>query len=80
MAKKTVASEEMKTFDDLTFKSWVIDGNELKVGESGSKMFHGELETLEIKDIFYGEPSRTWTIAITTDDKIHLLKSAREVK
>jgi hypothetical protein len=80
MAKKAVVEEEVKTFDDLTFKSWVIDDGVLKYGESGSKMFHGELETLEIKDIYYGEPSNTWRIVITKDDKIILLKSAREVK
>jgi hypothetical protein len=80
MAKKTEVEEEVKYFNDLTFKSWVTDGSILKVGDSGSKMMNGEFDKLEIKDIYYGDPSNTWRIVITTDEKIHLLKSAREVK
>jgi hypothetical protein len=79
MAKKTV-DEDRKKFNDLTFKSWVMDEGILKVGESGVKLMKGDCETLEIKDTYYGEPSNTWRIVITTDDKLHLLKSSREVK
>jgi hypothetical protein len=40
----------------------------------------GECETLEVKDTYYGEPSNTWRIIITKEDKMTLLKSSRELK
>ena len=40
----------------------------------------GECETLEVEETYYDEPSNTWRIIVTADDKIHLLKSFKELK
>ena len=80
MAKKKIEDKNIKKFDDLTIKSWLTDEGSIKVGDSATKIMKGECETLEVKDIFFGEPSNTWRIVITTDDKLHLLKTARELK
>ena len=73
-------TEERKTFDDLTSKSWFIDSGNIKVGDSASKIMRGECIVLEVKEVVYGRLSNTWRIVITKDDKFHLLKSARELK
>jgi len=78
MNKKKI--ENQKTFSDLNNKSWFRDGDNIKVGENFSKIHSGEFDTLEIKEIFVGNPVQTFTIIITKDDKIHLLKSSRELK
>jgi hypothetical protein len=80
MAKKAVVNENKKTFNDITHQSWIVDEGTIKIGESPTLIMKGECETLEIKDTFYGEPSNTWRIVITADDKLHLLKSSKELK
>jgi hypothetical protein len=81
MAKKTTNEENHKTFDDRTFNSWFVDDDgKVKVGQSLAKIMKGECETLEVKDTYYGNPSNTWRIIITADDKLHLLKTSRELK
>jgi hypothetical protein len=77
---KTGKTENQKTFSDLTIKSWFKDGNNIKVGESFQKIVKGECLTLEVKEILYGDPSKTWIIVITKDEKVYLLKSSRELK
>ena len=78
MSKKKV--ENVKTFSDFTNKSWFMDGDNIKVGESISKILAGECQTLEVKDILFGEQFQTWRIVIDKTDKIYLLKSSRELK
>jgi len=75
--KKTV---DGKTFSDLTNKSWFKDGDNIKVGDSFSKMLAGESKLLEVKDVLNGEQFQTWQIVIAKDEKIYLLKSSRELK
>ena len=72
--------ENQKTFSDLTNKSWFSDGKEIKVGDNFSKIMSGEFETLDVKETLVGEQVNTWKIVITTDDKIHLLKTSRGLK
>ena len=80
MAKKNVEFVEEKTFSDLTQKSWFRDGATIKIGESFSKINSGEYQTLDVKDFLSSEEIITWKILVTTDEKIHLLKSSRELK
>ena len=82
MAKKIATVEEnRKTFEDRTFSNWITDddGN-VKVGESLKKILKGDCENLSVKEIIYGEPSNTWRIIITNDERTILLKSSREMK
>ena len=72
MSKKKV--ENVKTFSDLTNKSWFMDKDNVKVGESISEILAGEYQTLEVKDILFGEQFQTWRIAVDKTDKIYLLK------
>ena len=78
MNKKKI--ENQKTFSDLNNKSWFRDGDNLKVGDNFGKIMAGEFQTLEVKEILFGNEIQTFTIVITKDDKIHLLKSSRELK
>jgi len=80
--QKTVSdvNSNKKTFSDLNNKSWFRDGDKIKVGENFSKINSGEFDTLEIKDFLIGNPVKTFTIVITKDDKIYLLKSTRELR
>jgi hypothetical protein len=88
MAKKTERAEteektvkERKTFTDKTFALWFVDDEgKIRIGQSLSKIMKGECETLEAKDIFFGEPSNTWRIVVSVDDRVYLLKSAKELK
>jgi len=73
-------NENEKTFSDLTGKSWFKEGDNIKLGDSFQKIMAGEFQTLEVKEIFYGKEFQTWIIVITKDDKIHLLKTSRELK
>ena len=73
--------ENVKTFSDFTNKSWFKDiENNIKVGENFQKINAGEVQTLEVKEILFGNPFQTWIIVITKDDKINLLKTSRELK
>jgi hypothetical protein len=40
----------------------------------------GECETLEVKEMLYGDPWNTWRILITPDSALHLLKTSRELR
>jgi hypothetical protein len=72
--------ENTKTFSDFTNKSWYKNEENITIGETFSKIQAGESETLEVKEIRFGEPYQTWLIVITKDDKIYLLKTSRELK
>ena len=78
MSKKKV--ENVNTFSDFTNKSWFMDKDNVKVGESISKILAGECQTLEVKDILFGEQFQTWRIVVDKTDKIYLLKTSRELK
>lgn len=78
MSKPTI--ENQKKFSDFTNKSWFLDGKKIKVGDNFSKIMSGDLQTLEVKEILVGEPFHTWTIVISNDDKINVLKTSRELK
>ena len=78
MSKKKV--ENVKTFSDFTNKSWFMDKDNVKVGESISNILAGECQTLEVKDILFGEQFQTWRIVVDKTDKIYLLKTSRELK
>jgi len=78
MTKKKI--ENQKTFSDLTNKSWFKDGDNIKVGENFSKIMNNEFETIEVKEVLFGSQYQTWNIVIDKTDKIHLLKSSRELK
>ena len=77
---KKIKNKDAKTFSDLTNKSWFKDGDNIKVGDSFPQILAGESQTLDIKEILFGNPFQTWIIVITKDEKIHLLKSSRELK
>jgi hypothetical protein len=78
---KKKPDENVKTFSDLTVKSWFIDkDNNIKVGDSFPQILAGESQTLDVKEIFHGNPYGTWKIVVTKDDKIYLLKTSRELK
>jgi hypothetical protein len=76
--KKKVENEN--TFSDLNNKSWFRDGDNIKVGDSFQKIMSGDSLTLEVKEILTGNSYQTFTIVITKDEKITLLKSSRELK
>jgi len=78
MSKKKI--ENQKTFSDFTNKSWFMDKDNVKVGESISKILAGECQTIEVKDILFGEQFQTWRIVVDKTDKIYLLKTSRELK
>ena len=78
MNKKKIENES--TFSDLNNKSWFRDGDNIKVGDNFGKIMGGEFQVLEVKEFLFGNPYQTFTIVITKDDKIHLLKSSRELK
>jgi hypothetical protein len=77
---KKTKIENQKTFSDLTNKSWFFDEENIKVGDNFPKIMSGESLTLEVKEILEGNPFHTWKIVITTDEKIYLLKTSRELK
>ena len=78
MSKKKIENE--RTFSDMSNKWWFKDGDNIKVGDNFQKIMNGESLTLEVKDILSGNPYQTFTIVITKDEKIYLLKSTRELK
>jgi hypothetical protein len=79
--KKSNEGGERKTFADHSQSSWFMeDETKIRIGESLNQIMKGKYETLEIKDIIYGTPARTWRIIITPDDKMHLLKTSKELK
>ena len=81
MAKRKTTDENVRQFKDLTNKSWLTetDGKSIKVGDSAAKIMAGDCETVEIREMLYGDPN-TWRIISTTDGNILLLKTSRELK
>ena len=77
---KKIKNENQKTFSDLTNKSWFKDGDNIKVGETFQKIMSGDFQVLDVKEILFGSEYQTWNIVITKDEKIHILKSSRELK
>ena len=80
MNKKKTVNENENTFSDLTNLSWFREGDTVKVGENFPKIMKGEFHTIEIKEILSGSQYQTWKIVIDKNDKVHLLKSSRELK
>jgi hypothetical protein len=80
MNKKKTVNENERSFSDLTNKSWFMDGENIRIGENLSKIMTGESVSLIVKEILPGNPYQTWKIVIDKNDKIHLLKSSRELK
>ena len=80
MGKKKIENENVKSFSDLSNKSWFMDGENIRVGENLSKIMAGESVSLNVKEILSGNPYQTWKVVIDKNDKIHLLKSSRELK
>ena len=80
MSKKKVGNENEKTFSDLTNKSWFKEGETIKVGDSFPQIMTGDSQTIEVKEILIGNPYQTWKVVIDNNDKVHLLKSSRELK
>ena len=79
MSKKKVEVEDEKKFTDLTQKSWFRTGDSIKVGDNFSEIHEGRYSTLDIKEIYSGDPLQTWVIIIDSDDKIYLLKSSKNL-
>jgi hypothetical protein len=71
---------QKKTFSDLTNKSWFTEGEKIKVGENLPELLSGKGKILEVKEILIGDVFKSWKIVIDTEEKIHLLKSSRELK
>ena len=81
MKNKLELNENIKTFSDFQVKSWFLDENKnIKVGDNISKIMSGDCLTLEVKEVLHGDPYKTFRIVITTDEKIYLLKTSRELK
>ena len=77
---KKIKNEDQKTSMDFSNKSWFMDNNNIKIGESFQKIMSGESQTLDINEILVGDPFQTFKIVLTKDEKIYLLKSSRELK
>jgi len=81
VVKNVEIAEERKTFEDKTFSRWLMDEEgTITVGASTAKIMKGDCETFKAKEIYYGDVSNTWRIIVTTDDRIVLLKSSRDLK
>ena len=80
MKKNKGTDENAKVFRDHSLRSWYTDGDNIKVGDSLANIMRNESETLEVKEIIYGDSHNTFKIVVTTDEKIHLLKTSRECK
>jgi hypothetical protein len=74
--------ENDKTFFDWTNKSWIIENENkvIKTGDTALKIMSGESQTIEIKEVLYGDQYKTWILVIDTADKIYLLKTSKELK
>jgi hypothetical protein len=82
MAKKQAANEDARKFQDAAHRSWLMetDGKRVKAGDTAGKIMAGECDTLEVKELLYGDPWNTWRILITPDNALHLLKTSRELR
>jgi hypothetical protein len=77
---KTKKDENVKTFFDWAWKSWIKEDNKIKIGDTALKIMSGESETVEVKEILHGDQYKTWILVIDTADKIYLLKTSKELK
>jgi len=73
-------NENQKNFTDLIQKHWYADGQKIKVGNSPLEMMSGKATIIDVKEILDGDISKTWKIVVDKDDKIYLLKAAKELK
>jgi hypothetical protein len=78
MGKKP--TENQKTFTDLTQKSWFIDGQKIKIGESLTNFLSGKVDVIETKEILDGDLSKSWKIVVDKEDKIYLLKTSKKLE
>jgi hypothetical protein len=78
--KKKINDDNLKKFSDYSNKSWVIEDKTIKTGDSALKIMSGVVETIEVKDILYGDPWQTFCIVIDQNEKVFLLKTSRELK
>jgi hypothetical protein len=72
--------ENVKTFTDFTYKSWFVDGDKIRVGDGLSDIMGTDFIIIELKEMFYGSPSKTWLIVADKEDKLYLLKTSKEFK
>jgi hypothetical protein len=78
--KKTL-DENIKHFKDHSLRSWVAeDDDNIKVGDSFKDIMSDNYDVIEVKEVIYGEPARSWRLVIAKDDSVHLLKTSRELK
>jgi hypothetical protein len=78
--KKKINDENLKKFSDLSNKSWVMEDKTITTGDTALKIMSGEVQTIQAKDILYGDPWQTFRIVIDQTDKVFLLKASRELK
>jgi hypothetical protein len=80
MTKKK--NENVKTFFNWANKSWIMENENktIKTGDTALKIMSGECQSIQIKDILYGDQFKTWILIIDNEDKIYLLKTSKELK
>jgi hypothetical protein len=77
---KAKKDENVKTFNDWAWKSWIKEGSAIKIGDTALKIMSGESDTVEVKEILHGDQYKTWILVIDNNDKIYLLKTSKELK
>jgi hypothetical protein len=77
---KAKKDENVKTFFDWAWKSWIKEDKTIKVGETALKIMSGECVSIEVKEVLYGDQFKTWILVIDNADKIYLLKTSKELK
>ena len=78
MSKKQ--DENQKKFTDLIQKSWITEGQKIKFGNSPLEIMSGKITVIDVKEFYDGDLSKTWKIVVDKEDRIYLLKTARELK
>jgi hypothetical protein len=73
-------NEDVKTFDDFSNQYWYNDGEKIMVGNDFKAIVAGDCQTLIPKEIIYGAPAKTWRLIVTVDDKLHLIKTSKQLK
>jgi hypothetical protein len=77
MAERKKKNEGKKTFCDRTMQSWFLsEPGKITVGASFADLMGGKGESIEIKEIFYGDNTSSWQIVIDKADQLHLLKTS----
>jgi hypothetical protein len=77
---KKKLDENIRKFSDFSNKSWLVDGDTIKIADSVQMIIKGEGETLEVKEILHGNPYQTFKMVFTANGGIYLLKTSRELK